>query len=267
MQTDIINKRQHVLVHPCVINGEQTLVYERGLDSRDPYSYKQIKEYARRHGYVLREDRRANFLDGINRVKDKNRATILAIMVLGASLFSRFSLAGALDEFNQDYVEEPVTQNLNEVSYVDLENLEINSDNLMPKLIEWINNHSSFKHSVDDYPVVRRVDTEKIAEIAFGKSVPMALDFETLKISGLYNFNEKVIYLHDSVDLETEKGRAVLLHELVHFLQYHYEIDESVECKNELESIAYLLEAKYLVEHNETSHVDNGAINNISQCR
>ena len=34
------NKVQvQALVHPCIINGEHTLVYERGLKLRDPASF------------------------------------------------------------------------------------------------------------------------------------------------------------------------------------------------------------------------------------
>ena len=72
-----------------------------------------------------------------------------------------------------------------------------------------------------------------------------AVNPDTPKINGLYNFNEKAVYILDSLDLETTEGKGILLHELVHYLQYQHGYDENVECKNELESLAYVLNARF----------------------
>ena len=81
-------RKKQTLVHPCVINGQQTLVYERGLKENDPRSYEQIVVFAEARGYQLKEDQRANFLEGIKRVKDRHRRNVVSVMVLTASLVS-----------------------------------------------------------------------------------------------------------------------------------------------------------------------------------
>ena len=70
-----------------------------------------------------------------------------------------------------------------------------------------------------------------------------------MRIYGLYNFNEGAVYILDSLDLESEKGKGILFHELVHFLQYQYDMGEDVKCKNELKSLSYILEAKFQQSH------------------
>jgi len=105
-----------------------------------------------------------------------------------------------------------------------------------------------------------------MAKVVFDKELPKTVDPEKLKIYGLYNFNERAVYTLDTLDLGSEKENGVLLHELVHFLQYQYDLDENVQCKNELESLTYLLEAKYLQSQNHKHNISMKHINRVSQC-
>ena len=70
-----------------------------------------------------------------------------------------------------------------------------------------------------------------------------------MKIFGLYNFKEKTIYILETIDLNTEKGKAILLHELVHYIQYQSGKDKLVNCIKELEPKAYEIEEAYLNKH------------------
>ena len=88
-----------------------------------------------------------------------------------------------------------------------------------------------------------------------------------MQIFGLYNFNEGNVYLLDSIDLGTNEGKAILLHELVHFLQYQTGLDDDAKCKNELESLAYVLEAKFLESHDHAHNISASHIDKVSQCR
>ena len=259
--------RKQTMVHPCVIDGQQTLVYERGLQDKDPFSYRQVINYARRYGYQVKEDQRADFIEGIKRVKNKGQANIMPIMVLSASLFGQSAFAKSPDKHNHESSEETVSQLHLDDSYVDIGAPFNDQNELIGNLLNWINSHSSYAYTLDEMPMVKRASTKEIAQVAFGKELPKALDLNTLQIFGLYNFNEKAIYLHDSIDLETEKGKAILLHELVHFLQYEYGQDKEVKCKNELESLAYLLEAKYLKDHHQHAGFNMKHVRQISQCR
>jgi hypothetical protein len=120
---------------------------------------------------------------------------------------------------------------------------------LASELLNWINQHSSFDYSVDQIPKVKTVTARKIAEIDFGRALPKAVNSESLKIFGLYNFKEKTIYILETIDLNTEKGKAILLHELVHYIQYQTGKDKLVNCVKELEPKAYEIEEAYLNKH------------------
>lgn len=259
--------RKQTMVHPCVIDGQQTLVHERGLKQNDPFSYRQVVNYARRYGYQIKEDQRADFIEGIKRVKNKGQANIMPIMVLGASLLTQNAFAKSAHKHNHHHDAEVTAQHELGGSYLDMNASFSDQNHLLSNLLTWINGHSSYSYNLDEMPKVKRASTKEIAQVAFGKELPKALDLNTFQIFGLYNFNEKAIYLHDSIDLDTEKGKAILLHELVHFLQYQHGEDKQVKCKNELESLAYLLEAKYLKDHNQHSGFNMNHVRKISQCR
>ena len=100
--------------------------------------------------------------------------------------------------------------------------------------------------------------------VAFGGSLPKAVNPDNLKIFGLYNFNEGAVYLLDSIDLNTDEGKGILLHELVHYLQYQTNMDDNVKCKNELESLAYVLEAKFLDPHDHKHNISVSHIQKVS---
>lgn len=71
----------------------------------------------------------------------------------------------------------------------------------------------------------------------------------------------------DSLDLKTEEGKAILLHELVHYLQYEESLNDNVECKNELEALAYTLEAEYLNGQGVKHSISQNHIKNVSTCK
>ena len=139
-------------------------------------------------------------------------------------------------------------------------------DEVVAELLSWINNHSAFNHSIGDMPDIVKVSALDMAKVAFGKELPKSVDPDKLRIYGLYNFNERAVYILDSLDLTSENGKGILLHELVHFLQYQYDLDKNVQCKNELESLAYMLEAKYLQAHHHKHNISMKHINRVSRC-
>lgn len=261
------NRVKETLVHPCVIDGHHTLVYERGLKVNDPLSYQHVLAFAEANGYRLKEDQRADFIEGVKRVRNKHRANVISLMVLTTTLMSKNVLANPdLDSTHDEPLGEADSQKealrgveLDMPSYT-------NEQELVAGLLDWINHHSAFTHKIDDMPKIVTVSAEKMAEIAFGDELPKAINPKTLNIFGLYNFNEKAVYILDSLDMSSEKGKSILLHELVHFLQYQYGQDKDVACKNELEALAYLLEAKYLETHQYKPGFTMNQVNRISQC-
>lgn len=256
------------MVHPCIIDGKHTLVYECGLEQKDPENYKLLTQYADTNGYVLKEDRRANFIEGVKRVENPSRANVITILILTASLLSQNTAAAEFSNYLG--IDEPISNieemqvyprvEIDDASYATIENL-------MDNLVEWINQHTSFQHHVDKLPKLVLADTNIIAEVAFGGKLPGNVDASSLNIMGLYNFNEKAIYLLDELDLNTEEGKGILLHELVHYLQYEEDIDKNVDCKNELEALAYMIEAKYLSDHQVKHNITQSHIDNVSECK
>ena len=66
---------------------------------------------------------------------------------------------------------------------------------------------------------------------------------------GTYDHGENVIYLREGLDLKTKAGKAVLVHELVHYLQRMQGKWERVRCTAQLEPEAYVIENRYRDEH------------------
>jgi hypothetical protein len=268
MQSMTLKKKQQAMVHPCIIDGKHTLVYENGLEQKDSFAFQQIVEFARLQGYELKEDQRADFLEGVKRVKNRRRANVVSVMMLTAGLMSQ--TAQAKSAFGNDIssmVQNDTTHTHVEAGFdFDFDSYKT-QDELVSGLLGWINSHSSFEYDIDKIPDIKKVSARQIAEVAFGGKLPKAVNPENLQIFGLYNFNEGAVYLLDSIDLDTDEGKGILLHELVHYLQYQTGLDDNVNCKNELESLAYVLEAKFLEAHDHRHNISQSHIDKVSQCR
>ncbi len=260
--------KQQAMVHPCIIDGQHTLVYEHGLATKDPDSFQQIVDFADSQAYQLKEDRRSDFLEGVKRVKNRRRANVVSVMVLTAGLMSQTAQAKSDDAHeNGVHISNDTSQTQTEATLdLDLDSFNTEEE-LAAGLLGWLNNHSSFAYVIDNVPDIKKVSARKIAEVAFGGELPKAINPESLKIFGLYNFNEKAVYLLDSIDLNTDEGKGILLHELVHYLQYQTGVDKGAKCKNELESLAYVLEAKFLESNNHRHNITASHIDKVSQCK
>lgn len=269
MRSMTSQKKHQAMVHPCIINGQHTLVYEHGLEEKDPASYQQIVDFANAKGYQLKEDQRADFLEGIKRVKNRRRANVVSVMMLTAGLMSQSAYAKSKTDHTDHatHADPDITHTQIEADFdLDLDSYNTEEE-LAAGLLGWINRHSSFTYNIDKIPDIKKVSARQIAEVAFGGELPKAVNPENLKIFGLYNFNEKAVYLLDSIDLDTDEGKGILLHELVHFLQYQTGLDKDAKCKNELESLAYVLEAKFLDSHKHDHNISMSHIRKVSQCR
>jgi len=261
-------KKEQTMVHPCIINGQHTLVYENDLHNKNPEAFQKISEFATTQGYQLKEDQRSDFLEGIKRVKNRRRANVVSVMMLTAGLMSQSAYAKPHSSLNFGMPTDSDSSTTQIQSGFDFDFDSYNTqEELVSGLLGWINDHSSFKYDVEKIPTVKKVSAKKIAMVAFGGKLPKAVNPDSLKIFGLYNFNEGAVYLLDSIDLDTEKGKGILLHELVHYLQYQTGMDYDVRCKNELESLAYVLEAKFLEANDYDHRITNSHIKKVSQCR
>ena len=137
---------------------------------------------------------------------------------------------------------------------------------LVSILLLWISSHSQLVYEGSNLPEVIQVSKKELVNEMYEGNPPFALNINRISAIGLYNFKKGNIYLLDSLDLDTTKGRSFLLHEVVHFLQYELGIEKKFSCKNQLEPLAYKLQAKYLIENGESFNISNRHIDRVSTC-
>jgi len=254
-----------ILVHPCIIDGEKTLVYQGVMLQQHPETLAKLEEYARSNGFKLKEDRRSGFNKGVERVKDKRKSNLMILLLLTASLSTQSTIAAVNSLTAETNLVGSAEQVQEDTSYIDLDGEVNDIQSLMLGLLEWINHRMSSSFNLADLPGVKMVSEAELANIAFGGTLPGSLNAVTMQIFGLYNFHDNIVYLLDSVDLNTEAGKGILLHELVHFMQYQNVENQKVENLSELESLAYFLETRYLHEQTHAEVPDTGQMAGLNQ--
>lgn len=241
---------RHV-VECCVINGSKTIIYRPGLKHNNA-AYHDLTRYAQRHGYQLKEDQRRE----VKRVTCERRTRHASMLVLTFGLFTENAvLADSQDVF--------AMQN-NSALYQQ----EIYIDNEIHELLAWITQKiSPYNPDVTvTLPRLMNLPRQELYKMAFGKDWPLSVDKVNSRIYGLYNFQDETIYLLDSVDLNTNKGKSILLHELVHYIQYKNGYHNRVMCKNQLEYLAYYLEAQYMQEQGERVSFTQDHLRRVVRC-
>ena len=138
---------------------------------------------------------------------------------------------------------------------------------IVVSLLLWISSQSSLVYDGTTTPGVIKVSKHELVNEMYDGAPPFSLNVNAVTAIGMYNFNKGDIYLLDHIDLNTVTGRSVLLHELVHFLQYEHGIDKTISCKRKLELLAYTLEKKYLISHNVRPHFGDSHIQRANTCK
>ncbi len=119
-------------------------------------------------------------------------------------------------------------------------------------LLLWINAHSGMGYDPSlGLPDLERVSPEVLVTKRFKDDVPETLSapgIDRLKVGllAIYNNDNSTIYVSDHVDLDSARGHAVLLHELVHFVQFRQGHQSKVPCVNALEKDAYELQTAFM---------------------
>ena len=133
-------------------------------------------------------------------------------------------------------------------------------------LLMWITSNTPLAYDGSHAPEVIHVPQKQLVQILFEGNVARGVDSERVSVAGLYNFRDGKVYLLDDVDLDTVEGKAVLVHELVHYLQYYHGIDQTVECMRKLEGQAYEVQANYLTAHGKESPFSGLHVLMVSNC-
>ncbi len=111
-------------------------------------------------------------------------------------------------------------------------------------LLVWISNTSALQYNPEFIPDVAVVSKGDLIALAFPHRTVADLPIGNCKVLGLYNYEDESVYLSNTIDLARIEGRAILLHELVHYLQYQTDLKH--QPIDTLEPLAYQLEARYV---------------------
>lgn len=123
-------------------------------------------------------------------------------------------------------------------------------DALMLTLIGWLNLHTEYDTRVDLPNIV-------ITEQANMCQLYGIHDIGACQATGLKGFYDKhmTIYLHPDFDPANPNDQSRLMHELVHYVQWHNDRGDG-DCWGHLEVEAYNIQDEWRMEHEIEKHTD-----------
>lgn len=138
---------------------------------------------------------------------------------------------------------------------------------LLLALLAWIGGQTGYAvpTTVEELPAVERLDPAAMGRVVYPQASKERLRQRT--ILGAYDVHKGVngtIYLSADLDLADEASHEVLVHELVHFLQYRS--GKSYRCVGKMEAEAYAVTRAWLAERGLPDHHDDFAIFFASKC-
>lgn len=123
-------------------------------------------------------------------------------------------------------------------------------DALILTLVGWINLNTEY-NTVIDLPNI--VITEE-ANLCRQYGIDKPGTCKATQLKGFYD-RDLTIYLHPDFDPDNRHHQAQLLHELVHYIQWHNNTHEGA-CWGNLEVEAYTLQDDWREEHDLQRHAD-----------
>jgi hypothetical protein len=72
-------------VHPCIINNQRVLVHQHGLEYNNPEAYEQLRAYAEKNSFAIKEDQRVKGSKIIN--FERRLANSLPLLFLASGIF------------------------------------------------------------------------------------------------------------------------------------------------------------------------------------
>ena len=151
-------------------------------------------------------------------------------------------------------------------------------EQLLVGLLLWISQHSEFEYKQEMVlPTIEQVSSLELAALYIGKDNKaqgyLTQDdksdvYQNLaaNLEAFYDPELNIIYLGEKIALESDYGRAVIVHELVHFLQKTHNHRAKVDCKNALEKDAYFIQEAYMKAHNLTPSFNGFTVLTRSLC-
>ena len=114
-------------------------------------------------------------------------------------------------------------------------------------MTQWIVDNSRYVYHGDPYPTIVRESPLQVCRTIYPNAEPHA----DCNIAGYYDHEQNRIAISDSVTehmAEDHFYEVVLIHELVHFVQYHDGEYERARCMPELEIDAFGLQDQWIDE-------------------
>jgi len=160
-------------------------------------------------------------------------------------------------------------------------------EQLLAGLLLWITQNSSFEYEKEmGFPQVQQVTQMQLAKLYLGDdkaenkasfrqraqgylSEAHKKDlYEDLakNLEAVYDSERNIIYLGKKVDVTSDYGHSVLVHELIHFLQKKHNQHALVECHNALEKDAYFIQEDFMKQHQLTPPFNRFTVLMRSMC-
>ena len=145
---------------------------------------------------------------------------------------------------------------------------------LLLSLLLWINQNSHYTYDANHgLPELRAADQMTLAAMIIDdestlmrdQHSPSFKDFVN-QLEAVYDHKNQVILISSKIDMHSGYGHSVIVHELVHFVQYQHQIHHDVACLNALERDAYDIQARYMEAHHIPKNFDDLTIALRSLC-
>ena len=139
-------------------------------------------------------------------------------------------------------------------------------------LLLWISQNSAFQtlpqSPIPDLQVVSQTALMRLLykDNLLARLTPKELHELESDVAALYDNRNNQIYVAANIDLHSAHGNSVLVHELVHFLQFAHGKNEEAACISALEDDAYRIQAAYMKAHGLVPEFDEFTIRIRSTC-
>lgn len=145
---------------------------------------------------------------------------------------------------------------------------------LLLSLLLWINQNSTLQYDINQgLPKLKAASQMTLATVIIDDDATLAKEknsrpFQNFinQLEAVYKHDEKTILISSKIDLESAYARSVIVHELVHFIQYQQKMNEKVACLNALERDAYELQARYMDRYDIPKNFDTTTVFIRSMC-
>lgn len=145
---------------------------------------------------------------------------------------------------------------------------------LMLTLLLWINQHTQFEYDPHHgLPAISAADQITLAALIIDDEDELKRNRNTVsfqnfvnQLEAVYDHHRQRILLSSKIDWNSPYGRSVIVHELVHFIQYQQGMQNRVECLNALERDAYEVQALYMETFGVPKNFDKLTVALRSMC-